>query len=193
MGACPDAARSIQAFEFCFVFQCACHGKKHSSVAIIFHKPCIFQATGSISRELADTWMVIGRQLSLLGRAEDAKALIEESKAVLEATQWDCDDGPLCSVFCTTLGKDVQLSIYLNYLYSIQHIPCIRHRMLLHLFRPKIITVPRVSSSLNPHTCSVNDIPLKTAHRQINSIALSILLFRAIAPLKSWAITTSLF
>jgi tetratricopeptide (TPR) repeat protein len=106
MSKCPDAARSIQAFEFCLNFQCACHGRKHPSVAMILHKLAnvyasideaktalnilsealaIFLATGVKSRELADTWIAMGRQLSLLGRAEDAKASFEESKAVLEA------------------------------------------------------------------------------------------------------------
>jgi tetratricopeptide (TPR) repeat protein len=102
----PDAARSIHAFEFCLDFQCACHGRKHPSVAMILRKLAgvyasideaetalnmlsealaILLVTGSESRELADTWIAMGRQLSLLGRAEDAKASFEESKAVLEA------------------------------------------------------------------------------------------------------------
>jgi tetratricopeptide (TPR) repeat protein len=106
MGTCPDTARSIQALEFCLAFECACHGKKHPSVAMILRKLADVYAsiddvetalnilsealanllaTGSKSHELADTWIAIGRQLSLLGRAEDAKASFEESKAVLEA------------------------------------------------------------------------------------------------------------
>jgi tetratricopeptide (TPR) repeat protein len=106
MSACPDAARSIQALEFCLGFQCACHGWKHPSIAMIIRKLADVYAsvddsetalnilsealanllaTGSKSRELADTWMAMGRQLSLLGRVEDAKDSFEESKAVLEA------------------------------------------------------------------------------------------------------------
>jgi tetratricopeptide (TPR) repeat protein len=106
MSKCPDAARSIQAFGLCLDFQCACHGWKHPSVVMILRKLAgvyasigeaetslnmlsealaILLATGSESCELADTWIAMGRQLSLLGRAEDAKASFEESKAVLEA------------------------------------------------------------------------------------------------------------
>jgi tetratricopeptide (TPR) repeat protein len=56
-----------------------------TALNILSEALAILLATGFKSRELADTWIAMGRQLSLLGRAEDAKASFEESKAVLEA------------------------------------------------------------------------------------------------------------